>query len=149
MEQQNFSTGQVIKLTGVTARQLDYWAWTNFVTPSSLGRERNQHRRYTYQDVLKIKTIKTLHAQGIGTRFIRKVEEQLRDIAADPLTQLRLVGIGGELFVCYSDTEVARATDGQLAFIVLDIAKVTAQLQGQLCQVPPIKPGPRKKTGVA
>jgi DNA-binding transcriptional MerR regulator len=50
-----FSGPMVCRLTGVTYRQLDYWARTELVTPSiTAARGSGSKREYSYSDVLEI-----------------------------------------------------------------------------------------------
>jgi len=51
-----FSGPTVCRLTGVTYRQLDYWARTNLVTPSiTAANGSGSKRAYSYADVLEVK----------------------------------------------------------------------------------------------
>ena len=62
-----FSGPTVCRLTGVTYRQLDYWARTDLVTPSITAAQGSGSKRtYAYSDVLEVKVIKSLLTSGIS-----------------------------------------------------------------------------------
>ena len=129
---QAFSSGEVTRLTGVTPRQLDTWCWDKFIIPSG---ESKVHRRYTLEDILKIRAVVTLKEQGISLRFIKRVISRLKQLTSDPLRDMKLVGIGGDIFIYTNSAEVERATDGQMMFIVLDMAKVAKELENNLLEL--------------
>ena len=55
------------RLTGVTYRQLDYWARTGLVTPSvTPATGSGSKRSYSYGDVLEVKVIKSLLSSGVS-----------------------------------------------------------------------------------
>ena len=62
-----FSGPTVCRLTGVTYRQLDYWARTDLVTPSITPAQGSGSKRtYSYRDVLEVKVIKSLLDSGVS-----------------------------------------------------------------------------------
>jgi DNA-binding transcriptional MerR regulator len=141
---QHFSTGQVVRLTGVSFRQLDHWAWTGFLPPT--GGEgpytpgsstQRQARLYTFQDLVRIRTVGELRRQGVPLQVIRKALDRLQQFADDPLRKLKLVAIANDVYVCHSQEEVERATDGQLAFTILDVGAMLRRLQGQIAALRP------------
>ena len=57
-----FSGPMVCRLTGVTYRQLDYWARTDLVTPSITAAQGSGSKRtYSYSDVLEVKAVSYTH----------------------------------------------------------------------------------------
>jgi DNA-binding transcriptional MerR regulator len=64
-----FSSQEVIALTGVTARQLQWWDERGVVKP-----EREGHRRlYSMQNVLEMAVICELRGKGFSLQGVRKV----------------------------------------------------------------------------
>jgi DNA-binding transcriptional MerR regulator len=62
----------VCRLTGVTYRQLDYWARTGLVTPSiTAAQGSGSKRKYSYSDVLEVKVIKSLLNSGVALAPVR------------------------------------------------------------------------------
>ena len=125
-----------MRLTGVTRRQLDYWTWTDFLSPSggtrADGSGTGYARLYTFPDLIRIRTVGELRRQGVPLQVIRKALDRLQQITVDPLRELRLVAIAGDVYVCRSREEFERATDGQLAFTMLDLGAILRQLHGEV-----------------
>ncbi len=139
-----FSTGEVARLSGVSFRQLDHWAWTGFLPPSGGAAPytpgssaQRQARHYTFEDLVRIRTAGELRRQGVPLQVMREVLDRLQHIVSDPLRELKLVAIANEVYVCHSREEVERATDGQLAFTVLDVGAMLRRLQGQVAALRP------------
>jgi DNA-binding transcriptional MerR regulator len=153
---EHFTTGQVARLTGVSFRQLDHWAWTGFLPPSG-GDEpympgssaQRQARQYTFGDLVRIRTVGELRRQGVPLQVIRKALDRLQHLTDDPLRELTLVAITNEVYVCRSREEVERATDGQLAFTVLDVGAMLRRLRGQIASLRPDGAAPTETTPLA
>ncbi len=120
-----FSTGQVRRLTGASARQLDHWAWTGFLQPSEQGPGK---RRYSFDDLVRIRVVMRLKDQGVTLQMIRKAVAKLQEYSADPLRELSLVSLNGEILIFRSRTEAVRALDGQSAFLFMDIGEVAREM---------------------
>ena len=123
--QKSFTTGQVRRLTGATARQLDHWAWSGFLLPSGQGAVK---RHYSFEDLVRIRVVMRLKDQGITLQMIRKAVDTLRDHTQDPLRELSLIALNGEMFVYRDRREAVRALDGQAAFLFMDIGEVAREM---------------------
>jgi DNA-binding transcriptional MerR regulator len=153
---EHFTTGQVARLTGVSFRQLDHWAWTGFLPPSG-GDEpyapgssaQRQARQYTFGDLVRIRTVGELRRQGVPLQVIRKALDRLQHLTDDPLRELTLVAIANEVYVCRTRQEVERATDGQLAFTILDVGAMLRRLRGQIASLRPDGVAPSETTPLA
>jgi DNA-binding transcriptional MerR regulator len=67
--EQSFPSHEVIALTGITARQLQWWDERGVVKPQRLG-----HRRlYSLQNLTEIAVICELRRKGISLQGVRKV----------------------------------------------------------------------------
>src|SRR5664279_6641964 len=87
-----FSGPMVCRLTGVTYRQLDYWARTELVTPSiTAARGSGSKRTYSYGDVLEVKVIKSLLNSGLSLARARQAVECLRSALGVDLASSSLV----------------------------------------------------------
>ena len=135
----HFTTGQVARLTGLTHRQLDHWAWSGFLAPagSEAATSAFARRRYTFEDLVRIRTVAELRRQGASLQLVQKAVERLQQFTVDPLRQLKLVVLAGEVYIYRSWAELERATDGQLAFTFVDVGAVLRQLEGQLATLRP------------
>jgi DNA-binding transcriptional MerR regulator len=138
---EQFTAGQVVRLTGVSFRQLDHWTWSGFLPPSGGTRGdlpgTGHARLYSFEDLVRIRAVGELRRQGVPLQVIRKALDRLQLVSADPLRELKLVAIGGDVFVCRSREELERATDGQMAFTVLDLGAVLRHLEGRVAQLRP------------
>jgi DNA-binding transcriptional MerR regulator len=123
--QEIFTTGQVCRLAGATARQLDHWAWTGFLQPSGQGTVK---RRYSFDDLVRIRVVMRLKDQGVTLQMIRKAVEKLQEYSSDPLRELSLVGLNGDVFIYRNRNEAVRALDGQSAFLFMDIGVVAREM---------------------
>src|SRR5512142_733496 len=67
--QVSFTTQEVIRLTGITARQLQWWDERGLVVPG-----RDGHRRvYSFEDLTEIAVICELRRKGFSLQRMRKV----------------------------------------------------------------------------
>jgi len=67
--QETFSTQEVIRLTGITARQLQWWDERGIVAPARQG-----HRRtYSFEDLTEVAVICELRNKGFSLQRMRKV----------------------------------------------------------------------------
>lgn len=69
-----FSTGDVLELTGVTARQLQWWDEKRIVVPGREGR----NRIYSAADLVEILVIEELRRRRISLQQVRRVLRFLR-----------------------------------------------------------------------
>jgi DNA-binding transcriptional MerR regulator len=70
-----FSTGDVLDLTGVSARQLQWWDERRIVVPERLGR----NRVYSAADLVDILVIGQLRRRSISLAQVRRVLRLLRN----------------------------------------------------------------------
>jgi DNA-binding transcriptional MerR regulator len=89
---EGFSGPKVCRLTGVTYRQLDYWARTELVTPSITPASGSGSKRtYAYRDVLEVKVIKSLLDSGVSLARARQAVDCLRNNLSVDLSAASLV----------------------------------------------------------
>ena len=67
--QATFSTRDVIRLTGITARQLQWWDERGIVVPARQGHRRN----YSFEDLTEVAVICELRRKGFSLQRMRKV----------------------------------------------------------------------------
>ncbi len=134
---QSFSTAEVARLTGLSARQLDHWDREGFLRPSlERASGYGSTRRYSFADVVRLRVAARLRAEGVGLARIRRCAEALArlDPEAD-LGQARLIVAGASVLWARSDREVIDLLqDGQLVLVcslgdaVADAAGAVARL---------------------
>ena len=101
-EEQGYRVPEVCRVTGITYRQLDYWARTGLVHPSirEAGGSGTQ-RLYSFQDLLELRIIKSWLDTGVALPRIRKVIEHLREMG-EPMTGVTLVSDGTTIYAADS-----------------------------------------------
>ncbi|MFQ5817578.1 MAG: tetratricopeptide repeat protein [Terriglobia bacterium] len=110
MEQ--FTRREVIRILGVTERQLNYWERLHLVRP----RARWGEKFYHFQDLISLRTVKQLTQARVPARRLRRaidaLARQLSTVAA-PLTELRILSNGRNVAVEYEGQTLEPLT-GQL-----------------------------------
>jgi DNA-binding transcriptional MerR regulator len=138
-----FTTKTVARITGVTARQLDYWANTDFIIPSvQVGAGRGKVRLYSFVDLVQVKVAKQLGDAGISLQKMRKAVSALRSIAPDiekPLAQFEFISDGRDIFVADTEERMIAITHDMGQFYwrlnVGDLVRELADKVEQLAQV--------------
>ena len=126
---QGFSGPAVCRITGVTYRQLDYWARTDLVTPSVTPASGSGSKRaYAYSDLLEVKVIKSLLDSGVSLNRARQAVECLREnLGADLAASSLIIGENGSVL---ADQEglVDLLRGGQSVFNVVPMASMVREL---------------------
>ncbi|MFI5035237.1 MAG: MerR family transcriptional regulator [Acidimicrobiales bacterium] len=137
----SFSGPTVCRLTGVTYRQLDYWARTALVTPSiTPARGSGSKRAYSYGDVLEVKVIKSLLSSGVSLARARQAVECLRNALGADLASSSLVLSDAGSVLAHSDGDlVDLLRGGQGVFNIVPLAGVVAELTTTLRQAQAVK----------
>lgn len=133
--EQGFRTSEVMKLTGVTKRQLDYWNRTGFLKPSlASGEGRGRARFYSYRDVVRLKVAKELRDSGVPLQVLRKVVKCLRGVEGleNPLAEAHIVVGGSDVLLVHGREElvsVLRAPGQGVLHIVFNLPMIVQELQ--------------------
>jgi DNA-binding transcriptional MerR regulator len=125
-----FSGPMVCRLTGVTYRQLDYWARTDLVTPSITAAQGSGSKRtYAYSDVLEVKVIKSLLTSGVSLNRARQAVECLRNsLGADLASSSLVLSDAGSVLARGDGDLVDLLRGGQGVFNIVPLANVVAEL---------------------
>lgn len=133
----SFSTSEVARLTGLTARQLDHWDRQGFVRPSvERASGYGSARRYSFGDVVRLRVAARLRANGVGLARIRRCAQALARL--DPEADLggaRLMVVGSTVLWARSDQEVVDLLkDGQLV-LVCSVGDAVADAAGAVAEL--------------
>lgn len=104
MEQPGFSSRQVCGITGLSARQLRYWQQTGLLSPSR--HTPGGHARYSFTDLIALKSARRLLDAGVSLQRIRKCLHSLTRFlptARIPLRELSLVVTGDVVLVLHAE----------------------------------------------
>lgn len=140
----SYSGKKAAEIVGITYRQLDYWARTDLVRPSVTDAAGSgSRRRYSYQDLLELKVIKTLLDAGIKLESIRDVFTYLRDQLGEDVASAQLVISGGSAILVRDDDELVDVLrQGQFVMTgILSIGGVQREVDDALVHlIPPADP---------
>jgi tetratricopeptide (TPR) repeat protein len=93
-----FSTEDVQRILGLTAKQLDYWDRLRLVSP----RKGQGNRFYDFRDLIGLRTVKQLVEKGVPANRLRRalaaLHEKLAQVHA-PLAELRILSDGKDIVV--------------------------------------------------
>jgi tetratricopeptide (TPR) repeat protein len=93
-----FSTEDVQRIVGLTAKQLDYWERLRLVSP----RKEQGNRYYDFRDLIGLRTVKQLVEEGVPANRLRRALAALREKlshAQAPLAELRVFSDGKDILV--------------------------------------------------
>jgi DNA-binding transcriptional MerR regulator len=133
-----FGRKAVVDLTGVSGRQVDYWATTGVARPSvKSAAGKGSRREYSFKDLVALKMAKRLKDEGISLQKIRKALAFLRKhfpALKQPLAELRFLTDGETAYVGRDREKIFDTLNqGQFVFS-LALGKIIEELQGELKQ---------------
>jgi DNA-binding transcriptional MerR regulator len=127
-----FTRQQVTRLTGLSSRQLDYWRKTGLVHPHNVTR--GGHARYSFIDLVALRTAKRLLDARVSLQRIRKCLDSLTRFlpAADrPLAELSLVVTGDVVLVFHGERAFDALTGQEWVFPIAELAAEVEKMQQQ------------------
>jgi hypothetical protein len=141
-----YSSREVASLTGLTARQLQWWDSRRLFAPA-IGPQRTSaggftERRYTPLDVLELQALADLRRRDFSIPRLMRILSTLRDVFGIRLYEA--IGEGGPLTLYLSgDRLYARARDGQL--FDLDEPTQPLLMGGENLALRPLAPRARRR----
>lgn len=131
MSETGFTCQQVMNITALSRRQLSYWRKTGLITP--LQHTAGGHARYSFADLLALKTAKKLLDAGISVQRIRKSITSLTTFLPSctaPLTELSLVVTGDVILVLHRETAFEALTGQEWIYPVAELAREAERSRG-------------------
>jgi DNA-binding transcriptional MerR regulator len=132
VKRDSFSRQQAAEISGLSSRQLAYWRTTGLVVPQH--RTRGGHARYSFLDLIALRTARRLLDAGVSLQRIRKCLQSLvrfLPTIEHPLADLSLV-VTGDVVLVFRGTQAFDALTGQQwVFPVAELAREVEQLQRQ------------------
>ena len=130
---EGFSGRQTADVVGISYRQLDYWARTDLIRPSLTDASGSgSRRRYSYQDLLELRVVKTLIDAGIKLESVREVFAYLRTHVSADIASAHLVISGQTVVFAQGDELIDVVKQGQGVLNVLSLAGVKNDIDAQL-----------------
>ena len=118
---------------GITYRQLDYWARTELVVPSTKSASGSGSQRlYGFGDILVLKIVKRLLDTGVSLQNIRTAVEHLRSRGVSDLERMTLMSDGVSIYECSSADQIVDLLQGGQGVFGIAISKVWSEVEGSL-----------------
>ncbi len=133
-------------LTGLTARQLQWWDSRRLFTPAVASHRTEAggftERRYTPLDVIELQVLADLRRRGFSSPELRRLLDTMRDVFGIRLYEA--IGEGGPMTLFISGNQLyARALDGRL--FSLDNPTQALLMVGEDLPMRPLAARERKK----
>ena len=109
-----FTPKEVVRIIGISYRQIQYWDKTSFIRPSY--RSHGKYRQYTFSDLVQMKVAKLLRDHDVSIQKLRKIIKSLRELLpriSFPLGECNLLIEGDRILVFNGDVLMDASTDGQ------------------------------------
>jgi len=116
-----YATTQIVKLFGITPRQIHYWDETNLIRPSLAGTGHGGVKYYNFINLVEFKTVKQLLEQGVSVQAVRKTLDFLRHHYPElksHLSEFKLITNGKDIFAIDKEGKGIKAPSGQLVFVI-------------------------------
>ena len=121
---------------GLTFRQLDYSTGTGLITPGIRAASGSgSQREYSYQDLVALKTIKSLLDTGVSLQRVREAVAYLQGALSEKLSEVTLVSDGAKIHACLSDREVIDLLARGQGVFAIALAPVVDDLNTQLSSI--------------
>ncbi len=135
----SYSGLQASKIVGISYRQLDYWARTDLIRPSIADAHGSgSQRRYSYEDLMRLKLVKRLIDNGLSLQGVRRTVESIDRIEGMTMTNAGLVFFGESKSVLARDEDnlVDLLRGNQMVFgMVLSLSDIKAELENEIISI--------------
>jgi DNA-binding transcriptional MerR regulator/predicted RNase H-like HicB family nuclease len=137
MDRQGFGVAAVLRLTGVSYRNLDYWASTGLVRSTIRSASGKGTRRvYAFEDLVALRLVRKLRQAGIPLQAIRRAVRYLQAHVDRPLSRLALIADGKRVLVSTEDpARLVEATGEGQVVISVDVAPIRRQLETSVSEL--------------
>jgi len=95
-----FTPKEVVKIVGISYRQIQYWDKTSFIRPSY--RSHGKYRQYTFSDLVQMKVAKLLRDHDLSIQKLRNIIKSLRELLPRigfPLSECNLLIEGDKILL--------------------------------------------------
>jgi len=137
MTSTGFRSKVVLDLTGITYRQLDYWARTGLVRSSvRQAGGRGSRRVYSFEDLVAFRVVARLLGAGASLQAVRRAVQYLRRHTDRPLSKLALIMDGQRILALTEDPQrmIEATAEGQVV-IAIDVAPIIRTLEGKVTEI--------------
>jgi DNA-binding transcriptional MerR regulator len=130
------SRRQVTAITGLSCRQISYWRRTGLIVPQ--GCTAGGHARYSFSDLIALRTAKRLLDARISLQRVRKCLRSLTRYLPNsdrPLAELSLVVTGDAVLVFHGERAFDALSGQEWVFSIAELAAEVEKMQRQ----PPLR----------
>ncbi len=128
-----FSADHVVRLTGLSMRQLRYWDDTGFFKPRYASEDRRSPygRIYSFRDVVALRTLAVLRKQHkVSLQHLRRVAEELAGLGEGLWSETTLFVLDRQVYFREPDTgAVRKAAEPQYVVDVLPLQRIVADVR--------------------
>lgn len=131
MNDAGYSCQHVMKITGLSRRQLGYWRQTGLIVPSL--HTPGGHARYTFAELLALKTAKKLIDAGVSVQRIRKSIASLTAFLPSctaPLSELSLIATGDMVLVLHQEAAFEALSGQEWIYPVAELVREAEMSRG-------------------
>ena len=131
MSPTGFGARAVLALTGISYRQLDYWARTGLVGSSiRQAAGRGSRRVYSFKDLVALGVVGELREAGVSIQTIRRAVGYLKRHADQPPATLALTARGKKVFALTDDpAKLVEATAEGQVVLSISVESLTRHLE--------------------
>ena len=143
-----YRSSEVAQILGISRRQLQYWAQTDLVRPST--RTRGGHHRYTFRDLVALKAAKRLIEAGVSVQRIRRSIGALRRMlpqVSHPLAELVLVATGDVVLALHEGSAFEAVSGQEWVFEVARFEREVASFRREAEASPSVTSPARARAG--
>jgi len=143
-QEKGYTAGLVQRVVGISYDRLRYWDRTGFIQPSIRAGGVGIRRRYSFADLIRLKTAKQLLDHGLTLQRLRKAMHYLKEREphlTEPLAELKFLTNGKSVFALTEDAGTARdiLNQNQLVWSVA-IGHISRQTRTQMHSLAPEEP---------
>ncbi|HWO67471.1 MAG TPA: MerR family transcriptional regulator [Umezawaea sp.] len=125
------------QISGITYRQLDYWARTGLVNPTIRSAQGSGSQRlYSFKDILVLKVVKRLLDTGVSLQNIRVAVDHLRKRGVQDLARITLFSDGTTVYECTSPEEVVDLLQGGQGVFGIAVSGAMREISGTIHEFP-------------
>lgn len=131
---EGYTSKQVVKIAGVTYRQLDHWDRINFIKPSAKKAKGSGSRReYSYQDLLRFKVAKRLLDGGVSFQAVMHAFDYMENELKDDILTANLVIEGDQVTYVRDAQEIVDLIQrGQGVLNMVGIPAINNELEAEV-----------------
>jgi DNA-binding transcriptional MerR regulator len=132
-----YGTPIVSKITGLTRRQIDYWARSGVFEPTiRQARGSGTRRLYSFKDILILQIFKRLEDTGVSVQKIKKAARTLLEHGVSDLSSVTLCSDGVSIFQVRSGDDIIDILKGGQGVFAISVGSIWGEVEDKLRQFP-------------